>query len=103
MPSTVDVETVCMAEPSGDSTDRVSGFIFQRPEGGFIIRLRLGARRNPGCWPSVRPSSGQATAYAAATRYSGSDTMACKSRAVTVLSRHGDAASSLRNAGLAQR
>src|SRR5437660_1080858 len=51
-PSAVDVEITCMIETSGDSTGRVSGFISHPGSAGFMNRLRLGLRGNPGSGPA---------------------------------------------------
>jgi hypothetical protein len=104
MPSTLDLAVVCMPKTSGDSTGGVSGFISLPLGVGFINRLRLwwsGVcsrhwRTRCARWAKVVPHP------IAAVRLFGSRTTTCKLLAA-VLSRRGGAASSLPNAGLAQR
>jgi hypothetical protein len=54
-PSALDFSVVCISETSGDSTDRVSGFISPAPEAGFTNRLRLGRGGKPEFWGRRQP------------------------------------------------
>jgi hypothetical protein len=100
MPSTLDFTIVCMRQTSGDSTDRVSGFISPLRGAGFRNRLRLGCPRCRGPERSaappnpVRPIPGYAV-----FRFR---TMACRP-GPAILSQRNAAAGCLPDTGLAQR